>query len=701
MAKLYRDFITLQAADFPKDNPLPDLRKDPDGKKKDKKALPVYEEDAERLSPGDGAVPSVLPYTMQDNYTRLKKKSEIPVLVLENSHLKATFVPNIGGKLWSLYDKDHEKELLSSNPVFQPANLAIRNAWTSGGIEYNCGLIGHTVFTVSPVFAETFEDEKRGPVLRMYEFERIRKAVYQLDFYLPEDSRLLYLKVQIFNPNGYDIPMYWWTNMAVEQKDGLRIIAPAKAYIGYDSLMHMTLTDYPNEEEPTADYPATFNRSREYFYYIDDSSRHFEAAIYKDGTGFVQASTSRQKGRKMFLWGLHQGGKRWQEYLSDENTAYVEIQAGLGRSQMEYVRMKANSSFSWTEVYGYIETDPRKTHGTREEAIAEAEEKLSLIITDEELEKENRDNSEMAVRKASPLLEGSPWGRLEILKRKKTGEGPLPSHLSFGTGKMTGLAESLRELLEDGTFPERGLFGGGFVTDAEWLPLLKNYSEKDGSDNPPLFEALGVLQYANNLLSDAEASWEKSKALSEEKHKKPGLVTMYCLAWIKTDNSENGCSFDVFRDVAEMYPECVSLMTETGKRAVKEGRERDFLALSESFPKETLENGRVKLLLSECCCACGRYEEAIPLLLDGADSADIREGETLLDELWYRIHEGIICRREGIDMAERNALSVDAMEKGAVLLRNDGRETDFGEIRRKAMEEFPLPAKLDFRMKNK
>ena len=59
------------------------------------------------------------------------------VAVLENDHLRATFLLELGGRLWSLLHKPTGRELLSVNPVFQPANLAIRNAWFSGGVEWN------------------------------------------------------------------------------------------------------------------------------------------------------------------------------------------------------------------------------------------------------------------------------------------------------------------------------------------------------------------------------------------------------------------------------------------------------------------------------------------------------------------------------------------------------------------------------------
>ena len=94
----------------------------------------------------------VLPYRMQDGYGRTRQPISLKSIVLENEFLRAVFLPEVGGRLYSLW-KPVERELLHCNPVFQPANLAIRNAWFSGGIEWNIGQFGHTFTTCSPVFA--------------------------------------------------------------------------------------------------------------------------------------------------------------------------------------------------------------------------------------------------------------------------------------------------------------------------------------------------------------------------------------------------------------------------------------------------------------------------------------------------------------------------------------------------------------------
>src|ERR1035437_7580947 len=84
-----------------------------------------------------------LPYRMQDRYSRKKEPRAFTSAVLENDILRAVFLPELGGRLVSLIHKPLQRELLARNPVFQPANLALRNAWFSGGVEWNIGHYGH------------------------------------------------------------------------------------------------------------------------------------------------------------------------------------------------------------------------------------------------------------------------------------------------------------------------------------------------------------------------------------------------------------------------------------------------------------------------------------------------------------------------------------------------------------------------------
>ncbi len=219
--------LPLPSAELGEESCLPPLSVRIGGKLSGKVRL----EEDDGLFIGYGAVDYVYPYRYLDNYGRALSPKSHRAVVLENEYLKATFLPAFGGKLWSLFDKAEEKELLFTNTVVCPCNLATRNAWMSGGIEWNAGSVGHHPYTCSLLHTAEAHLDDGTPVFRFYYFERIRCAVVQMDFFLPKNSRVLYGRMRITNPHDTVLPMYWWSNAAVSYGSGDRVIVPAaKAY---------------------------------------------------------------------------------------------------------------------------------------------------------------------------------------------------------------------------------------------------------------------------------------------------------------------------------------------------------------------------------------------------------------------------------------------------------------------------------------
>lgn len=70
----------------------------------------------------------MLPYTQQDSYDRNRVLRTFKAIILENEHLKATFIPELGGRLWSLWDKDSARELLFIRPRIE--NNTDHDVWT-------------------------------------------------------------------------------------------------------------------------------------------------------------------------------------------------------------------------------------------------------------------------------------------------------------------------------------------------------------------------------------------------------------------------------------------------------------------------------------------------------------------------------------------------------------------------------------------
>ncbi len=244
----------------------------------------------------------LLPYTMQNHYDRTLSPLTIKTVVYENKHMKAVFLPEYGGRLYSLYHKSLQRELLAVNPIFQPANLANRNAWFSGGIEWNLGRYGHTFLTCEDVYFGVVHNNKHE-ALRLYAFERMTKLFYHIDFYLPEDNPVLVTTTHVYNVYNKPVPLYYWSNTAVPEPQS-RIFSATKDVLyldpkgsinsngesvsafGFDTLPSLGGVDF----DPS--FPEKFPYSSEFFYQIpEDTDYPWEAVAYNDGNLFFEYSS--------------------------------------------------------------------------------------------------------------------------------------------------------------------------------------------------------------------------------------------------------------------------------------------------------------------------------------------------------------------------------------------------------------------------
>ena len=73
------------------------------------------------------------------------------VVKLENDFIEVYVLPQAGGKVWGAIEKSSGEEFIYRNEVMKFRNIALRGPWTSGGIEFNFGVIGHTPSTATPV----------------------------------------------------------------------------------------------------------------------------------------------------------------------------------------------------------------------------------------------------------------------------------------------------------------------------------------------------------------------------------------------------------------------------------------------------------------------------------------------------------------------------------------------------------------------
>ena len=225
--KIKNEIFEIRGAPLEGLNPLPKFRRRKPDMHKTSDRFPAY------LKEDLGTYTKVLPYLMQDRYSRKRLPLKLKSFVLENKYLKARFLPEYGGRLHSLYDKVNRQELLFTNTVIQPGNLALRNAWLSGGIEWNIGSLDHTFTTCDNVFCAKLDDGEGNTFIRIYEFERLKSIFWQVDFHLPDGAKHLITHVRMVNPFPVGTTTYWWSNVAVPDNGKTRILASGKNVISF------------------------------------------------------------------------------------------------------------------------------------------------------------------------------------------------------------------------------------------------------------------------------------------------------------------------------------------------------------------------------------------------------------------------------------------------------------------------------------
>ena len=422
---------------------------------------------------GYGMISDGLPYTLQDQYDTPEEELTFQSAILENEYLKATFLPELGGRLWALYDKENKRDLILANTAFIPCNLAIRNAWFAGGVEFNCGRRGHDEQTASPRFTAVVQTEEY-PVLRIYEFQRDRGTPFQYDSFLPSGSRYLYIRGRIWNPNSYVVPMYWWSNIAAPEVPGSRVVVPTKNTFSnwYSGGSHaLAKVNLPDGEGFDGTYPVNFQYVKDHFYNIPENTRKYECLFMPDGYGLSYVSTKKLQGRKLFVWGQSQGGRHWNKKLMGPGLEnYIELQGGLARSQQECLPMPPKTAWEWIEAYGAIILKPEEVFNDWDSAIENTTAALDNQIPESELDsllKKTRET--IALKAGKVVIQGSGWGALEELRTGKK----LAPQLDFGTVGVEQKAwVSLlnnQELTADDPV--------SYLVSDEWFDLLKNAKE--------------------------------------------------------------------------------------------------------------------------------------------------------------------------------------------------------------------------------
>jgi len=331
------------------------------------------------------------PYHSFEGYEQEGTPRSWKVVHLENDLIEVWVLPEIGGKVWGARVKKTGHEFIYRNEVIKFRNIALRGPWTSGGIEFNFGVIGHAPSTATPVDYVLRNNADGSVSCLVGTMDLPSRTQWRVEIRLPPDSASFETNVLWHNASPLEQPYYNWMTAAASARDDLEMSLPGNAYLTHPGMRE----DWPIDSQGRY-LPAyrnnTFGPSKSY--HVVGELKDFFGGYYRDaGYGFGHwARYEEMPGQKLWLWALSRAGGIWEDLLTDTDGQYVEFQAGRLLVQFSpdrqvnpitQVGFDPYATDRWTETWFPVEGLGGLTEASFRGAIAvrEADGRLHIGVT--------------------------------------------------------------------------------------------------------------------------------------------------------------------------------------------------------------------------------------------------------------------------------------------------------------------------------
>lgn len=289
------------------------------------------------------------PYVLRDNLTSHRVERSFRAIFLENDYLKCIVLPDLGGHIYTCTDKINNVPMFYENPSIKEAAIGMRGGWAAFGLEFNFP-VSHNWMTVSPVDFAYGKEDDGSAFVTVGNVDRVYGMEWSVRILLHPGSTLLELQVTLNNRSDVRHRFYWWSNGGIQAWDDTRICYPMRysAAHGFADVDRWPVDSSGNDLSIVGNHthgPVSrfVHGSREPFMGIWNPHTNAGVAHY--------AEYSELPAKKIWSWGGDADGLDWRKALSDNNSAYVEVQGGLFRNQETYAFLQPRQTIRFTEYW--------------------------------------------------------------------------------------------------------------------------------------------------------------------------------------------------------------------------------------------------------------------------------------------------------------------------------------------------------------
>lgn len=270
----------------------------------------------------------IYPYFRFDGFTATGVPKSWKVIELENDWIKVLILPEIGGKIWAAIEKGSGKPFIYFNHAVKFRDIAMRGPWTSGGIEINYGIIGHTPNVATPVDYVTRRNPDGSVSCIVGALDLLTMTTWRLETRLAPDRAAFTTSSTWHNRSSLEQPYYTWMTAGIPTAGGLRYVFPGSAWIGHEGELGSWPVNSDNGRDVSVYDDNDFGPYKSY-HVLGAANDFFGAWWHDTGLGMARVAPRDEKpGQKIWIWGLSRQGMIWESLLTDSDGQYSELQSG-------------------------------------------------------------------------------------------------------------------------------------------------------------------------------------------------------------------------------------------------------------------------------------------------------------------------------------------------------------------------------------
>ncbi len=230
-------------------------------------------------------------------------------------------------------------------------HIALRGPWTSGGIELNFGIVGHTPATATPVDYLYRKNPDGSVSCFVGAMDLPSRTQWRVEFVLPPDKAYFESRALWYNPQPLNQSYYVWMNAANKLGQDLEFIFPGTKYIGHN--YDVPERPWPMKGERNLALYKDHDDSDEGSFFIHGAFNDFSGGYWHDSQfGYGHwAMHEDVPGQKFFRWPLSGAGAIWETLLTDNDGPYFEPQNGRLLDQNDHEFFAPYTTDQWSEVW--------------------------------------------------------------------------------------------------------------------------------------------------------------------------------------------------------------------------------------------------------------------------------------------------------------------------------------------------------------